>query len=287
MVSERRACKTLGQPRSSQRLKVSERGKEKILLVAIEGLVRDNPRFGSRKITDCLRLAGWNVNYKRIHRLWKREGYRVPKTKKKKRVVGMASNACDKRRAECMNDVWTWDFIFDRLEDGRQLKVLTVTDEYTRESLAVEVGRSFSSDQVLDVLQKITRERGVPCHIRSDNGSEFISRRIKDWLASTGAEGLYIDGGAPWQNGYAESFNSRFRDECLNMNLFYTVKEAREITKLWQKKYNEKRPHSSLGGMTPKMFAARCQSEDGTPLRSAPPSDWQNQQLLQGRKETI
>jgi transposase InsO family protein len=247
------------------------------LLKAIEALVCANPRFGSRKITDCLRLAGWRVNYKRIHRLWKREGYRVPKASKKKRAVGMAQNACDKRRAESMNDVWTWDFIFDRLEDGRQLKVLTVTDEWTRESLAIEVGRSFSGGQVLEVLRGICRERGVPGHIRSDNGSEFIGRQIKDWLASTGAEGLYIEGGAPWQNGYAESFNSRFRDECLNMNMFYTVKEAREIMKSWQKQYNEKRPHSSLGGLPPKIFAARCQSEDGTPLRFAPSSDWQTQ----------
>ena len=252
-------------------------GLERRLLEDIEELVRVNPRFGSRRVTDCLRLAGWDVNHKRIHRLWKREGYRVPQAKKKKRGVGVGLNACDKRRAESMNDVWTWDFIFDRLEDGRQLKVLTVTDEYTRESLAIEAGRSFNGAQVVEVLKRIGRERGVPGHIRSDNGSEFIGRQVKDWLASTGAEGLYIEGGAPWQNGYAESFNSRFRDECLNMNVFYTVKEAREIIRMWRKQYNEKRPHSSLGGLTPKMFATRCLSEDGTPLRFAPSSDRQNQ----------
>ena len=149
----------MNQPRSSQRLKVKEKEVEKRLLEAIEELVREYPRFGSRKVTDFLRLAGWAVNYKRIHRLWKREGYRVPKAKKKKRVVGVASNACDKRRAESMNDVWTWDFIFDRLEDGRQLKVLTVTDEYTRESLAIEVGCSFNGEQVMEVLREICRER--------------------------------------------------------------------------------------------------------------------------------
>ena len=274
----------MSQPRSSQRLKVKGKEAEKRLLEAIEELVREHPRFGSRKVTDCLRLSGWAVNYKRIHRLWKREGYRVPKAKKKKRVAGVASNACDKRRSESMNDVWTWDFIFDRLEDGRQLKVLTVTDEYTRESLAIEVGCSFNGEQVMEVLREICRERGVPGHIRSDNGSEFIGGQIKRWLATAGAEGLYIEGGAPWQNGYAESFNSLFRDECLNMNLFHTVKEAREIMKSWQKQYNEKRPHNSLGGLTPRMFAAQCLAGDGPPLRSAPSPAKPNRNPYHSRK---
>lgn len=245
-------------------------------MAAIEQLVLDNPRYGCRMITGCLRLEGWKVNRKRIHRLWKQVGYKVLKSRKKKRVIGSNVNACDKKRALCKNDVWTWDFIFDRLEDGRQIKIFTVVDEYTRESLAVEVGRSFKGENVVEILNKIGIIRGIPAYIRSDNGSEFICKKVKEWFEKTGAQGLYIAGGSPWQNGYAESFNSRFRDECLNMNAFYTVKEAAIITKSWQKQYNEKRPHSALKGLTPKMFAESCLSGDGHSLRSLPSPDRQN-----------
>jgi transposase InsO family protein len=218
-----------------------------------------------------LRLEGWAVNVKRVHRLWKREGYRVPRCRKKRIACGQAAHACNKRIALFRNDVWTYDFIFDRLADGRALKILAVTDEYTRQSLALEAGISINGSTVVSVLNKIAAEHGFPAHIRSDNGPEFIGRAVKQWLAGTATQGLYVEPGSPWQNGYAESLNSRFRDECLNMHMFYTLKEARAIISEWQRKYNERRPHSALGGLPPKVFAARLAGMNGTTLRYVPP----------------
>lgn len=259
-VSERRACATTGQARSTQRLLPPKQDKNKALLERIEALVRENPRAGYRTITDMLKLEGWHVNLKRVHRLWKQEGYRVPIAKKKPRHSGSSANACHKIKAQAPNDVWTYDFIFDRLEDGRALKILAVTDEYTRESLAIVVGNSLGSADVVLTLNDIAKRRGFPRYLRSDNGSEFVSEAVKRWFAASGTEGLYVEKGSPWQNGFAEAFNSRFREECLNMNLFYTVKEASEIIKDWQWRYNERRPHSSLKGLPPAEFARRYQT---------------------------
>jgi transposase InsO family protein len=218
-----------------------------------------------------LRLEGWRVNVKRVHRLWKQEGYRVPRCRKKRVASGQASHACNKKSSLFHNDVWTYDFIFDRLADGRALKILAVTDEYTRQSLALEAGISMNGSAVVSVLNKIAAEHGFPAHIRSDNGPEFIGRAVKQWLTGTATQGLYVEPGSPWQNGYAESLNSRFRDECLNMHIFYTLKEARAIISEWQRKYNERRPHSALGGLPPKVFAARLADMNGTALRYVPP----------------
>lgn len=264
LVSERRACVVTGQPRSTQRNLPVLRQEECFLLQKIEQLVRDNPRCGYRRITAMLRLEGWRVNHKRIHRLWKQEGYRVPTPKKKSKASGSSMYACNKKIAKGKNDIWTYDFIFDRLENGRALKILAVTDEYTRESLALIVGESATGATVASVLDRLSIKHGFPNYVRSDNGSEFTSSAVKKWFAASGTEGLYVEKGAPWQNGYAESFNSRFRDECLNMNLFSTVKEASAIIADWQSQYNHRRPHSALGGLPPSLFAEQWAKNNHT-----------------------
>lgn len=260
-MSQRRACTVTGQPRSTQRLPQTASSRENVLVSRIDALVLENPRFGYRRITELLRIEGWRINPKHVHRIWKEKGYRVPPAQKKCRASGNARNACDKRRACFPNDIWAYDFIFDRLENGRPIKILAITDEYTRESLAIEAARSIKGSQVVEILNRLVRERGLPGNIRSDNGSEFIGGEVAAWLKRTGVKGLNIEKGSPWQNGYAESFNSRFRDECLNMNQFYTIEEARILIKDWRSKYNEKRPHSALGGMCPAEFARQFQFE--------------------------
>ena len=205
---------------------------------------------------------GWKVNLKRVYRLWRSKGYRVEAHKTRKIVCGSGANACNRRRASFRNDIWAYDFIFDRLENGRPLKILAVTDEYTRESLALEVGRSIPGSRVIEILNKLVLERGLPSGIRSDNGSEFTGKAVRNWLKATGVEGLRVEKASPWQNGYAESFNSRFRDECLNMNQFFTLREARILIMEWQRKYNEIRPHGALSGLPPAEFARRCKKDE-------------------------
>lgn len=224
----------------------------------IDELVRENPRFGYRRIASMLCQEGWKVNLKRVYRLWRSKGYRVEAHKNKKVFSGSGANACNRRRASFRNDIWAYDFIFDRLENGRPLKILAVTDEYTRESLALEVGRSIPGSRVIEILNELVLARGLPRGIRSDNGPEFIGKAVGNWLKATGVEGLHVEKASPWQNGYAESFNSRFRDECLNMNQFFTLQEARILINEWQTKYNEIRPHGALSGLPPAEFARRC-----------------------------
>jgi len=274
-VSERRACTVTGQYRSTQRYAPKAPREECILLREMTRLVKGNPRSGCRMITAFLRADGWRVNYKRVHRIWKREGFKVPRKARKKRAVGVSSNACDKRIAIAKDDVWTWDFIHDRLMDGRALKSLVIVDEYTRECLALDMRRSFTGSDVVDVLSQLMGGRGVPKHIRSDNGSEFIAKEVQKWLDTFDVEALYIEPGAPWQNGYIESFNGRVRDEFLEMNYFTTVNEARQLAQIWKEHYNTKRPHSSLNYMPPQTFAERCRVPGSTSLRSAPPAPQQ------------
>ena len=252
-----------------------------VLVRAIHQLVKEYPRRGCRYITACLQRSGWRVNYKRVHRLWKHEGFKVPRKRHKKRAVGNSSNACDKRTALCRNDVWTWDFIHDRTVDGRQLKFLVILDEFTRENLCLDVRRSFTADAVLGVLSELMVHRGVPGHIRSDNGSEFIAEQMQKWLAKAEVGTLYIAPGAPWQNGYAESFNSRLRDEFLEMNYFTSLREAQQLALAWKEHYNEARPHTSLGNRTPKEFAEDCMGARSASLRSAPQAPMQSCQEAQ------
>lgn len=260
-----------GQSRSTQRYAAKAMDDETALLKQLAKLVGENPRRGCRYVCKLLREEGWDVNYKRVHRLWKREDYRVPVRRRKKRAIGVGANACNKRAARRKNDVWTWDFVHERLVDGRAIKCLTLIDEYTRECLALRIERSITGSHLLDTLSQLIGERGVPAHIRSDNGSEFIATEVKTWMESMGVETLYIEPGAPWQNGYAESFNSRLRDEFLNMNYFHTMAEAKELARRWKEHYNHKRLHSSLAYQTPAEFARRCGASGSASLRSATP----------------
>jgi transposase InsO family protein len=258
-VSQRRACQLFDQPRSTQRYQVQDPSEEETKLVArIHELVRKYPRYGYRFITIKLRQEGWQVNFKRIYRLWKQEGLKVPKKTRKKRRLGHSGNSCVRRRAQHKDHVWTWDFIHDRTVTGQPLKWFAITDEYTRECLALEVDRSITADRVLDVLTNLFLVRGVPGHIRSDNGPEFIAKAIRAHGEKAGLEMLYIEPGAPWENGFAESFFSRLRDELLNVEEFMNLAEARWFAQRRLVEHNEERPHSSLGYQTPAQFAAGC-----------------------------
>ena len=271
-TSERRACRVLGQPRASQRRRPRPRADEARLVERMLELVRLHPRYGYRFITGKLRQEGWHVNAKRIYRLWRREGLKVPKKKRKRRRLGTSDHACHRRRAEFKNDVWCWDFIFDRTENGTALKWLSIVDEYTRECLALKVDRSITSEDVIDTLAELFAMRGVPRHIRSDNGPEFIAHAIRQWLARVGVHTLYIEPGAPWQNSYAESFHSRCRDEFLATEVFENLAAARKLTAAWKEDYNHYRPHSSLGYRTPAEFAARCPASAPKLLSATPPA---------------
>jgi putative transposase len=271
-TSERRACRVLGQPRSSQRRRPRPRADETRLVERMLELVRLHPRYGYRFITEKLRQEGWCVNAKRIYRLWRREGLKVSKKKRKKRRLGTSTNACHRRRAEFKDHVWTWDFVFDRTESGTALKWLSIIDEYTRECLALKVDRGITSEDVIDTLAELFAMRGVPRHIRSDNGPEFIAHAIQRWTIQLGIETLYIEPGAPWENGYAESFHSRLRDEFLAIEVFESLAVARKLTAAWREDYNHYRPHSSLGYLTPAEFAARCPASAPKLLSATPPA---------------
>lgn len=256
--SERRVCRVLGQARSTQRYRASPRGDEAALVKRMHELVRLHPRRGCRMVWGMLRLEGWRVNRKRVHRLWKQEKLKVPRKQQKKRRLGSSENGIERRRAEHKDHVWCVDFIHDRDERGRPLKWLSVVDEFTRECLALEVRRSIPAAGVVEVLVELFTIRGVPRHIRSDNGPEFIAEAIVRLADLTGMENLPIEPGAPWENGYVESFHSRLRDELLNAEVFADVREAEALSAAWRNEYNHRRPHSSLGYVPPAVFAATC-----------------------------
>lgn len=260
----------MDQPRSTQRYERKEQDEEKELVTRMLELVRQRPRFGYRRIAALLRREGWPANAKRIYRLWKQEGLRVRQKQRKKRRLGCSENACHRRRAEHKDHVWTWDFIHDRTDDYRPLKWLGIVDEYTRECLTLRVARSLKAEDVLDSLAELFRTRGVPEHIRSDNGSEFIANAIRLWLGKVDVETLYIAPASPWENGYAESFFSRLRDELMNCEVFTNLTEAEALGRAWRKDYNEQRPHSSLGYRTPAEFAATCAASDRAPAAPTP-----------------
>jgi len=257
-VSERRACRVLDQPRTTQRYRPAPNEEETCLESRLLELVRAHPRYGYRRMTVLLRREGWRINRKRVHRVWRQQGLRVPQKARKKRRLGHSGNSCVRLRPEHKDQVWTWDFVFDRTSNGRALKWFSLVDEYTRECLALEVNRRMTSREIIDVLSDLLAVRGVPGHIRSDNGPEFIAQAIRRWLERTGVKTLYVEPGAPWENGYAESFQSRLRDELLNVEEFATVAEAQTLAASWRAEYNHRRPHSSLGYQTPAEFAAKC-----------------------------
>jgi putative transposase len=250
-ITERRACKALGQSRGLQRRIPKRQNDEEQLTSDIVKLATKYGRYGYKRITALLRTQGWSVNHKRVERIWRREGLKVPTKHKKKGRLYLNDGSCMRLRPCWPNHVWAYDFVADRLKDGTKIRTLTVIDEYTRECLALRTGTSLKADDIMDVLTDLFITRGIPDHIRSDNGSEFTAKSIKEWLPKLNVKTLYIEPGSPWENGYNESFNARLRDECLNAETFYTLKEAQVIIEQWRHHYNHIRPHTSLGYKPP------------------------------------
>jgi len=237
---------------------------------SIADFSRQRPRFGYRRIAALLGKEFWRASATRIYRLWRREGLKVPQKKRKRRRLGKTENGCHRRRAEHKDHVWCWDFVFDHTTSGSTLKWLSIVDEYTRECLALKVDRSITSEDVIDTLAELFAMRGVPRHIRSDNGPEFIARAIQRWTNQLSIEALYVEPGSPWENGYAESFHSRLRDEFLAVEVFESLAAARKLTATWRNDYNHYRPHGSLGYVTPVEFAARCTASAPKLLSATP-----------------
>jgi putative transposase len=250
-ISERRACRILGQYRSTQRQCPSGPADEASLTADIIELARTYGRYGYRRVTALLNQAGWHVNHKRVQRIWRREGLKVPQKQPKKGRMWLNDGSCIRLRPERPNHVWSYDFVHDRTDDGRVYRKLNIIDEFTREVLAIRVDRKLNSIDVVDALTDLFILRGPPAFIRSDNGPEFIAQKVGDWIGAVGAKTAYITPGSPWENGYCESFNARFRDELLNGEIFYTLKEAKIIIKQWRQHYNRERPHSTLGWRPP------------------------------------
>ena len=208
-------------------------------------------RYGYRQVTEMLRRRGWRVNHKRVARLWRREGLKVPPKQPKRRRLWFNDGSCVRLRPSDRDHVWSYDFVHDRTHDGRVFRMLTLIDEYTRECLAIDVSRRMTSESVLERLSDLFVRRGVPDHIRSDNGPEFTTMRVREWLGRIGVKTLFIEPGSPWENGYVESLNGKLRDELLNGGIFYTLKEAQSLVQGWRREYNQVRPHSSLGYRPP------------------------------------
>ena len=246
-VSERRACKVLGQARNTHRRQPSVADDEPRLVSQVISFAKAYGRYGYRRITALLRAEGWRVNHKRVERIWREEGLKVPAKQPKRKRLWLADGSCIRLRPMHANHVWTYDFVMDRTADGRSFRMLTIVDEHTRECLAIDVARRLSSEDVLERLSDLFVRRAVPKHIRSDNGSEFTAHRVRDWLALVGVKTLYIEPGSPWENGYIESFNGKLRDELLAREQFDTLLEAKVLIERWRRHYNTVRPHSSLG----------------------------------------
>ncbi len=248
---KRRACKAIGQSRTSQRHVPKIAEDEKRLRQRIIAIASEFGRYGYRRVTAILHQEGWRVNIKKVHRIWREEGLKVPKKQPKRARLWLADASTIRLRPERANHVWSYDFVMDQTHDGRTIKMLTVVDEFTRESLAIEVKRRMKSTDVIEVLSGLFLKRGCPEHIRSDNGPEFIALALRKWFKSLKISPLYIQPGSPWENGYIESFNGKLRDELLNGEIFYTLLEAQVLIERWRHYYNTKRPHSSLGYKPP------------------------------------
>ena len=250
-VSERRACRVLRQARSTQRRKAYVPDDEPRLVRDMVRLATQYGRYGYRQVTALLRREGWWVNHKRVERLWRREGLKVPKKQPKRRRLWLNDGSCVRLRPAYPNHVWSYDFMQARTHDGRAFRLLTLIDEYTRECLAIDVARRLTSEDVLERLSDLFICRGVPNYIRSDNGPEFTAAVVRGWLARVGVRTLFIEPGSPWENGYIESFNGKLRDELLNVEIFDTLLEAKVLIERWRREYNTIRPHSALGYRPP------------------------------------
>jgi putative transposase len=241
----------IGQSRATQRRVSRLRDDEEALRERIVTLATRYGRYGYRRITALLRRDGWRVNHKRVERIWRQQGLKVPQKQPKRGRLWLNDGSCVRLRPIHRNHVWSYDFVADRTQDGRAIKILTVIDEYSRESLAIVVARKIKSDDVLHCLTDLFVKYGPPEHIRSDNGPEFTAKAVRNWLGRIGVKTLFIEPGSPWENGYNESFNGKLRDEVLSREIFYTLKEAQVIIERWRQEYNIYRPHSSLGYRPP------------------------------------
>ena len=250
-VSERRACRVLGQSRSTHRHLPRIADDEPRLVARITELARKYGRYGYRRITELLWQEGWRVNHKRVERIWRQEGLKVPKRQPKRGRLWLNDGSCIRKRPAFRNHVWAYDFVAERTEDGRPLRMLSVVDEFTRECLAIDVERRLNSEDVLERLTELFIHRGTPAYIRSDNGAEFTAKAVRAWLGRLGVKTLYIERGSPWENGYVESFIGKMRDELLNGELFSCLAEAKVLVEQWRKTYNHIRPHSALGYRPP------------------------------------
>lgn len=250
-VSLRRACRVLGVVRSSYNYDRKVLPDEVLLTDRIIELAKEYGRYGYRRITALLQMEGWKVNHKRVERIWRAEGLKVPQRQPKRRRLWLNDGSCIRLRPDHPDHVWSYDFMQHNTHDGRKFRLLTIIDEYTRQCLAIDVERQLNRESVLDRLTDLFIRRGVPEFIRSDNGSEFTAKVVRKWLTAVGVKTLYITPGSPWENGYIESFNGKLRDEVLNREIFDTLLEAKVLIGRWRQEYNHIRPHSSLGYRPP------------------------------------
>jgi len=265
-VSERRACRVLGQPRSTQRFKAALTEKDKGLVEAIRQISEKKPRYGYRRITAHLKRKGWAVSTTRVQRLCKLHGFLVIRRQRKKRGLHIDADQPRHLKAEGPGHVWSYDFIFDTTENGRTLKVMTVMDEGTRQSPSIVVGRGMTSTDIVTEIRRLIDIHGAPKFIRSDNGPEFIATALRNSFKEHGIRTHYIEPGSPWQNPFIESFNARLRDEVLNQELFGSVTEAKILIERWRQEYNTEHPHSSLGYLSPDEYAATLNHQSASGL---------------------
>ena len=237
-------------------------------------LARCYGRYGYRKIAALLRTAGWTINDKRVERVWRQEGLKVPQKQPKRGRLWLNDGSCIRLRAERRNHVWAYDFVEDRTHDGRKYRMLTIVDEFTHECLAIRIKRRLKSIDVIEALADLFLTRGVPTHVRSDNGPEFVALAVREWIAAVGARTAYIEPGSPWENGYIESFNARLRDELLNGEIFYSLAEAKVVIESWRRHFNAVRPHGSLGyrAPAPEVFVPALAAWPAPRRASAPPA---------------
>jgi putative transposase len=255
-VSERWACRVVGQHRSTQRREPILAGDDQALRAALRDIAGQRPRWGYRRAHAQLGEQGWAVNRKRVQRIWREEGLRVPPRRRKRQRLGESTVPADRLRAQRPGHVWAIDFQFDQAVNGRAIKLLNIVDEFTREALAMEVATSITAEDTVRVLDRLARERGAPEHVRCDNGPELTAHALRDWCRFSRAETAFIEPGAPWQNPFVESFNGRVRDELLDVEQFSGLAEARVVIADWRDDYNHHRPHSALRMLAPATFAA-------------------------------
>lgn len=250
-VSERRACRVLKQPRATQRHAPQPSDEEVQLTTRVVELASQYGRYGYRRVTALLRGEGWRVNHKRVERIWRREGLKVPAKQPKRGRLWLNDGSCVRLWPTHPNHVWSYDFMQDRTHNGAGFRILNIIDEYTRECLVSRVERRLSHEDVLAELAWLFCTRGLPDYIRSDNGPEFTAQQVQQWLSGLSVGPLFIEKGSPWENGYIESFNGKLRDELLDGEIFYTLKEAQVLIEDWRRHYNTQRPHSSLNYRPP------------------------------------